>query len=100
MALIDELLKTNEGTGPSFTTQREIIESVQQRISVCPYSFCFTRVCWSFADGTLSLKGSASSFYLKQVLQVMLRDLKYIDRIVNEVRVISSTGLSSEQSDG
>jgi hypothetical protein len=35
------------------------------------------------------------SFYLKQVLQTLLRDLDGVTRIANRVDVVSPTGLSS-----
>jgi hypothetical protein len=35
------------------------------------------------------------SFYLKQVLQELLRNIAQVDRIENDVAVVSSTGLSS-----
>ena len=42
-----------------------------------------------------ALKGRLPSFYLKQVLQTLLRDIEGIKLIDNQVDVISSTGLSS-----
>jgi hypothetical protein len=76
--------------------QATVPERVKQRLSACPYSYCFNRVSWRYADGTLTLEGSVASFYLKQLLQTMLRSVENVDRISNDVDVVSSTGLSSE----
>jgi hypothetical protein len=37
---------------------------------------------------------------MKQILQTMLRDIEHVERIANQVDVVSSTGLSSERSAG
>jgi hypothetical protein len=70
---------------------------VQQRIAACPYSYCFNQVRWRFAHGTLTLEGNVSSFYLKQMLQTMLRSVENVDRICNDVDVVSSTGWSNDR---
>jgi hypothetical protein len=73
-----------------------VADCVQQRLSACSYSYCFNRVKWRFAEGTLTLEGSVETFYLKQMLQTLLRNVENVDRIANDVNVVSSTGLSSE----
>lgn len=78
----------------------KVCACVQERLSSCPYSCYFNRVSWCFARGTLKLEGCVPSFYMKQILQTMLRDLEHVERIANEVDVVSSTGLSSERSAG
>lgn len=70
-------------------------EAVRRQLAGCSYNFVFDKISWHFADGTLTLQGCVPSFYLKQVLQELLRDLAQIDRIENDVAVVSSTGLSS-----
>ena len=55
----------------------------------------FNQVTCSYSQGILTLEGRLSSFYLKQVLQTLLRDLDGVTRIDNRVDVVSSTGLSS-----
>ena len=70
---------------------------VRERLGNCSYSHCFDRVTWCFVRGTLTLEGCVPTFYLRQILQTMLRDLEHVERIANEVAVISSTGLSSER---
>lgn len=46
-------------------------------------------------DGVLTLRGCVPSFYLKQVLQATLMELAGIERLDNQVDVVSSAGLSS-----
>jgi hypothetical protein len=45
-------------------------------------------------EDILVVRGSVPSFYLKQVLQSVLRDLEGVRGIDNQVSVISSRGLS------
>jgi hypothetical protein len=75
----------------------EIQHGMDDRLRSCPYAFQFNRVQWQFTSGTLTLSGSVATLHLKQVLQTMLRDLNYVQQIVNEVDVVSATGLSSER---
>jgi hypothetical protein len=46
-------------------------------------------------DEKLFVDGKLPSFYLKQVLQTILRDVPGVRQINNRVNVVSSTGLSS-----
>jgi hypothetical protein len=46
-------------------------------------------------DRKLLVRGRVPSFYLKQVLQTVLQDLAGIERIDNQVDVVSADGLSS-----
>jgi hypothetical protein len=69
---------------------------VRERLGNCAYAYYFNMVTWYYVDGTLTLEGCVPTFYMKQILQTMLRDLEHVERIANEVAVISSTGLSSE----
>jgi len=72
-------------------------DAVRRRLKGCSYNFVFDKVSWQFDGGTLTLQGCVPSFYLKQVLQELLRDMRQIDRIENDVAVVSSTGLSSDR---
>jgi hypothetical protein len=76
----------------------KVCASVEERLSRCPYAYCFNRVSWYYVRGTLTLEGCVPSFYLKQILQTMLRDIENVEQLLNEVDVASSTGLSSERS--
>ena len=46
-------------------------------------------------DDVLTIRGCVPSFYLKQVLQSLLKDLAGVRWIDNQVDVVSSNGLSS-----
>lgn len=61
----------------------------------CTFAFCFDQVTFSYSQGVLTLDGRLPSFYLKQVLQTVLRDLDGVARIDNRVDVVSSTSVSS-----
>jgi hypothetical protein len=49
-------------------------------------------VTWSYDNGRLTLRGSLPSFYLKQVLQELLRSLRDVRQIINDVGVVSVNG--------
>jgi osmotically-inducible protein OsmY len=78
----------------------EIHEAVRERLTNCPYAYYFSKVSWRCTGGTLTLAGEVPTFHLKQILQTILRDLEQVERIENDVDVVSSTGLSSERSAG
>jgi hypothetical protein len=46
-------------------------------------------------DGALIVTGSVPTFYLKQMLQAALRDVRGAARILNRVEVLSANGVSS-----
>lgn len=68
---------------------------VQERLCNCPHAFCFNKVAWHYEGGILTLQGHVATFYLKQILQTMLRGVSDVQQIANEVEVVSATGLSS-----
>lgn len=72
-----------------------IHEAICQRLNACPHRYYFNRVNWTYAGGILRLEGQVPTFHLKQVLQTLLRDIENVERIENEVQVLSSCGLSS-----
>jgi hypothetical protein len=78
------------------TTDRHVHEAIGRRIDECAYRFIFKNVRWRYVDGRLTLRGCVPSFYLKQVLQELMRDIDHVEQIVNDVEVINSSGLSSE----
>jgi len=75
--------------------QRDVDEAVRRRLAECPYAFVFNKVHWECREGCLTLRGQVSSFHLKQLLQEFVRYIPRVDRIVNDVDVVSATGLSS-----
>ena len=50
---------------------------------------------FTHADEVLTVRGRVPTFYLKQMLQTMLMNLRGVSRIDNQVDVVSSHGLSS-----
>ena len=88
-------IETNSRIEPG-TTDRHVHEAVGRRIDECAYRFIFKNVRWRYVDGRLTLRGCVPSFYLKQVLQELMRDIDHIEHIVNDVVVVNSSGLSSE----
>ena len=80
----------------SIGQDREIVRGVAYRLSHhdlfrCRLD-CLEIDC---CEAKLVINGKLPSFYLKQVLQTILRDVSGVRRIDNRVNVISSSGLSS-----
>ena len=85
---------------PNRTAADERIhETIRRRIDGCSYKFIFMKVTWHCQDGHLTLRGCVPNFYLKQVLQELLRGIEQVKLITNSVDVVSSAGMSSERSD-
>lgn len=61
----------------------------------CSYWWYFSHIEMHFRAGVLTLCGTVPSYYLKQILQTFLTKVDEVQRIDNQVNVISSTGLSS-----
>jgi len=68
--------------------QESVDATVAQRLSESPRAPSFNKVTWSYDSGTLRLKGSVQSFYLKQCLQTRLKNLVHVNQIVNDVDVV------------
>jgi BON domain-containing protein len=68
----------------------------QRLLEDCPYAFYFKSITFQFEDGRLIVRGRVPTFYLKQMLQVLLKNLDGVKQIDNQVDVVSATGLSSE----
>lgn len=87
---------SSEIGGESTCSAAEVEARVQERLIQCPYSYYFNKVTWRYTNGTLILKGCVATFYLKQMLQTMLRDIMHVQRLLKEVNVVNASGLSSE----
>lgn len=59
------------------------------------YASCFRDITLHHEDGVLTMRGHLPSFYMKQVLQTLLRDIDGVEQIDNQTDVVSATGLSS-----
>jgi hypothetical protein len=61
----------------------------------CPYAFYYRDVSIHFSKGVLTVTGRLPSFYLKHVLHSYLMRLDGVERLNDQVDIVSSWGLSS-----
>lgn len=61
----------------------------------CHFTRHWREIACDYEDGVLILRGSVPSFYLKQVLQSIVKEVPGVDRVDNRVDVVSAAGLSS-----
>ena len=74
----------------------EVLQGVKGRLSQsCHFTRHWREIECDFRDGVLTLRGNVPTFYLKQVLQSILKELPGVKRIDNRVDVVSAEGLSS-----
>lgn len=85
--------KNTRTTSPYESLEMRAKKSIEQN---CPYAFCFRFLRFSSRNGVLTVQGCLPSFYLKQVLIAHLRRIEQLQRIDDQVDVISARGLSSE----
>lgn len=78
-------------TATQASSDGRVQRKIQQRVD-SSYRFAFSRVTWSYEDGRLTLHGRVPSFYLKQLLQELMRDIEEVQQINNDVDVDSPTG--------
>jgi hypothetical protein len=74
------------------STTTPVAENVKRTVRKClstspAYAYTFEKIEICFSDGILTLRGQLPSFYLKQVLQTLLRDVEGVVRIDNRVDV-------------
>lgn len=70
------------------SAQQHILQTVQYRLRECPYAIVFSNVTADFELGRLTLQGTVPSYYMKQMLQEVLRSIEHVVRIYNEVNVL------------
>jgi hypothetical protein len=74
----------------------EVLKRVKGTLSrSCHFTRHWREISCHFEKGVLTLHGSVPTFYLKQVLQSILKDVPGVTRIDNRVDVVSAAGLSS-----
>lgn len=70
----------------------ELVEELaRQRISQSQScANCLRYVSFHYADGVLTIQGRLPSFYMKQVLQTLLKNIDGVERIDNQTDVVSA----------
>jgi osmotically-inducible protein OsmY len=75
------------------TTAAQLRKRAVERLENHPYFKGRSQwIQMEFDDGLLRLKGRLPSFFLKQVVQEILRELPGVDRLKNEIVVASPSG--------
>ena len=59
--------------------------------------FCgrLDRFVWEEVEGVVAIQGAVPSFYLKHLLQSLVREIEGVRRVINRVEVVCGHGLSS-----
>jgi hypothetical protein len=88
----DGFIRIDDAAGLS----EEVLECVKGRLArSCHFTRHWREIGVDYRAGILMLHGSVPTFYLKQVLQSILKDVPGVQRIDNRVDVVSAAGLSS-----
>lgn len=78
---------TSQALDTSFvTTDEDLVSIARRRLSACGYAQLSCITC-RFDHGVCVLRGTVSTFYLKQIAQEQIRSLQGVKQIVNELRV-------------
>lgn len=72
-----------------------VIHQAQDKLQSSSHHFGRV-VRFDYADGVLTLQGKVPSFYLKQRAQALIQGITGVERIDNELLVVSPYGISSE----
>jgi osmotically-inducible protein OsmY len=72
-----------------FNQQQEIETQGHALLRQAPYMELRHVTC-EFHEGILTLRGSVSSFYMKQLAQTVVRSLDGVERLLNRVEVVRS----------
>lgn len=92
-SMMDEkFIRVDEATDFSGDVLRRVRSQLAQS---CHFTRHWREIDCKFCSGVLTLRGRVPSFYLKQILQSILKDVPGVRRIDNRVDVVSSAGLSS-----
>ena len=86
--MMDTFDRADRQVGVEDVVRRRLAES-------CYFSCRPKQIECEYRDGVLTLRGRVPSFYLKQMAQTVLKEINGVERIDNQVDVVSSTGLSS-----
>ncbi|MGL4552830.1 MAG: BON domain-containing protein [Gemmataceae bacterium] len=67
-----------------------VVEGAETRLRSNSY-LALKNVSCEFREGVLTLRGCLPSYYLKQMAQTAVARMDGVDRVVNEIEVISSS---------
>ena len=91
-SMMSNRIRIDEATGVT----SDVMKSVKGTLSrSCHFTRHWREIVCDYHEGVLTLRGNVPSFYLKQVLQSILKDTPGVERIDNRVDVVSAAGLSS-----
>lgn len=91
-SMVDSRIRVDQAVGGA----GEVMRCVKGTLSrSCHFTRHWREITCDYREGVLTLRGSVPSFYLKQVLQSILKDTPGVARIDNRVDVVSAAGLSS-----
>jgi len=83
------------------TNPRDIECNARRRLHEnCQFRHYFREIEVNYEQGVLRLRGRVPTFYMKSVLQTLLRDVDRVNQIDNQVNVVSPRGLSSTAPQG
>ena len=66
---------------------RNTDRAAQRRLEQCGYDALKNIAC-RFHGGAMTLRGTVPMYYHKQLAQEAVRDLKHVDVIVNDIKVL------------
>ena len=89
---MDKRIRIDEAAGVSEDVLRRVKGTLSRS---CHFTRHWREISCNYNAGILTLRGCVPSFYLKQVLQSILKDVPGVERIDNRVDVVSAAGLSS-----
>ena len=91
-----QLIAAGPVAGSSTATPGAVLQLARGRLNGDRlYAHHFRFIEFRFHDGVLTLFGRVPTFHLKAILQSLLRGIEGVNRIDNQVSVVSATGLSS-----
>jgi hypothetical protein len=66
---------------------RNIERAAQRRLEQCGYD-ALKHIACRFRRGAMTLRGTVPMYFHKQLAQEAVRDLKHVDVIVNDIKVV------------
>ena len=73
--------------------RQSVIATAQRRLYESGYP-SLRRVCCEFDGAQITLSGRVSSFHQKQIAQTLVRQVAQVQRVINQLYVVSYRGFS------